>query len=213
MIAELTNWILSFMQAHGQATVFIGVIIESIIVPIPSPLIIMSAGALLIDVGCPAHLTLIQIVSKIVIPGSIASTLGAYFAFAIAFWGGKLTIDRFHRFLGFSWEDVLWMEKKLEGRVNMMIFLLRALPIVPLSLISAAAGVLRLPVFPFTIWTFAGALPRCLVLGYLGFLTRNSYRGLAGQINALETIISIVIIVGVFMVIIWLRFRMKNKSL
>lgn len=213
MIGELTRWIMGLMQDHGMATVFIGVIIESIIVPIPSPLIIMGAGALLIDAGLPAHGVFIQIVTKIVAPGAVASTLGAYFAFGIAFWGGKPIIDRFNRLLGFSWEDILWMEKKLEGRVNMMIFLLRALPIMPLSLISAAAGVLRLPLFAFTVWTFAGSIPRCLVLGYLGYLTRDSYQGLAGHINALESIVSIAIVVGVFGVILWLRGRMKNKAL
>ena len=39
------------MRAHGQLSVFIGVMIEQIIVPIPSPLIIMGAGAILIPAG------------------------------------------------------------------------------------------------------------------------------------------------------------------
>jgi len=211
MIEELTLWIMNLMLTHGPTMVFIGVIIESIIIPIPSPLIIMGAGALLIPTNLPAHLTFIQIVFKIIVPGSIASTLGAYFPFALAFLGGKPTVDRFNRFLGFSWDDILWMEKKLEGRVNMMIFLLRALPIVPLSLISAAAGSIRLPLLRFTLWTFLGTILRCLVLSYLGYFTRDSYQGLAGHINAMESIISVMMLAGFFALILWVRYRIRKR--
>lgn len=113
---------MNLMQTHGPAMVFIGVIIESLIIPIPSPLIIMGAGALLIPIGQPYPVTIFHIVYKIIIPGSIASTLGAYFPFAIAYWGGRPIVNRFQRFLGFSWNDILWMEKNLEGRVNGMLF-------------------------------------------------------------------------------------------
>jgi uncharacterized membrane protein YdjX (TVP38/TMEM64 family) len=93
-----------------------------------------------------------------------------------------------------------------------MIFLLRALPIVPLSLISAAAGVLRVPMMKFTIWTLVGSIPRCLILGYLGYLTRESYEGLAGRLDSLETLVSGAILVGAFGIIFWLRGRMASLT-
>ncbi|MBI4249508.1 MAG: VTT domain-containing protein, partial [Elusimicrobia bacterium] len=146
MIGATTQWIMSLLQTHGAAAVFIGVIIESIIVPIPSPLIIMGAGALLIEPGLSWSGALSPILARIVLPGAVASTVGAFFAYGIAYWGGKPLIDRLAPFLGFDWQDILRMEARLLGKVELMIFTLRALPIVPLSLISAAAGVLRLPV-------------------------------------------------------------------
>jgi membrane protein DedA with SNARE-associated domain len=209
MIGEITRWIMDMMQTHGAAVVFLGVIIESIIVPIPSPMIIMGAGALLIQPGLSWSGAFAPIALKIVLPGAVASTLGAYFAYGIAYWGGKPMIDRFGAFLGFDWNDIMGMEARLKGRVSTMIFLLRALPIVPLSLISAAAGVLRLPLAQFSLWTFAGSIPRCLLLGYLGYLTRDTYEGLAKNINTLETLISAGIVAGVMGVILWLRSRMK----
>jgi membrane protein DedA with SNARE-associated domain len=168
MVGDITRQIMDAMAAHGPVVVFWGVIIESIIVPIPSPLIIMGAGALLIEPGLSKGAAFLPIATRIVLPGAVASTLGAFFAYGIAYWGGKPMIDRFGRFLGFDWDDILSMEKRIAGRVPLMVFLLRAAPIVPLSLISAAAGVLRLPVLQFSLWTFLGSLPRCLLLGYLG---------------------------------------------
>lgn len=211
-MAAATQWIMALLQAYGPAAVFIGVIIESIIVPIPSPLIIMGAGAMLIQPGLAWTEAFSPILMKIVLPGATASTLGAYFAYGIAYWGGKPVIDRFDRFMGFGWDDILGMERRLDGKVGPAIFILRALPVVPLSLISAAAGVLRLPVGGFSVWTFAGSLPRCLLLGYLGYLTRDTYEGFAGRINAAESAISLAIVVVAFAVILWLRSRMARAE-
>lgn len=210
MIGQATAWIMALLKTHGAAAVFVGVIVESVIVPIPSPLIIMGAGAILIDPSLGLAAALPHILAKIVLPGAVASTLGAYIAYGIAFWGGKPVIDRFSGFLGFTWDEILGMEKRLEGRVGLMLFTLRALPIVPLSLISAAAGVLRLPVVPFTLWTFLGSLPRCLLLGVLGYMTRDTYEGIAKNLNKAESLVSAAIVVGSFALILWLRSRMRK---
>lgn len=209
MIGTTTQWIMSLLQTHGTAAVFIGVIIESVIVPIPSPLIIMGAGAILIEPGLGWNGALAPILARVVLPGAVASTIGAFFAYGVAYWGGKPMVDRFGRFLGFDWADIQEMERRVEKRVSLMIFLLRALPVVPLSLISAAAGAMRLPAASFSLWTFLGSLPRCLILGYLGYLTRDTYEGLAGRINHTESLISAGIVAAVFAVIFWLRMRMK----
>lgn len=212
MIGDITRQIMEAMQAHGPVVVFWGVIIESIIVPIPSPLIIMGAGALLIEPGLSKGAAFLPIATRIVLPGAVASTLGAFFAYGIAYWGGKPMIDRFGRFLGFDWDDILGMEGRLKGRVPLMVFLLRAAPIVPLSLISAAAGVLRLPVWQFSLWTFLGSLPRCLLLGYLGYLTRDTYEGLAKSINRAESLVSAAIVLGAVALVLLLRARMARKT-
>ena len=94
MIHSLTQWIMQLLQTNGALSVFIGVIIESIIVPIPSPLIIMGAGAILIDPAASILQSFPLIFFKIVLPGSLASTLGAYLGYGVAFWGGKPVIDR-----------------------------------------------------------------------------------------------------------------------
>lgn len=211
MIGAATAWIMELLKAHGAAAVFVGVIIESVIVPIPSPLIIMGAGALLIPPGIGWAAALPQILAKIVLPGAVASTLGAFIAYGIAYWGGKPLIERFARFLGFGWDDMLDMQQRLEGKVALMIFLLRALPIVPLSLISAAAGGLRLPVGTFALWTFVGSVPRCLFLGYLGWLTRDTYEGLAKSINKAETLVSGLIVLGAVGLVLVLRARMSRR--
>jgi membrane protein DedA with SNARE-associated domain len=210
MLTDITTWIMNLMQSYGPVTVFIGVLIESIIVPLPSPLIIMGAGTLLIAPGLSWGAALPLIAVKIVLPGAVASTLGAYLAFGLTYWGGKPMIDRASGFLGFGWDDLIRMEARLLKRASLMIFLLRALPVVPLSLISAAAGVLRLPVWGFTLWTFLGSIPRCFILGYLGYLTRDTYEGLAHRLNTVESLFSAAIVAAAVGLIFWIRTRLQK---
>jgi membrane protein DedA with SNARE-associated domain len=202
------------IRAYGPWSVFIGVIIESVIVPIPSPLIIMGAGFVLINADLKFFEALTPIVLQIVLPGSIASTLGAYIGYGIGYFGGKPMIDRWKRFLGFSWSDVESMERRFkDSGVKASIFFLRALPIFPLSVISAAAGLLRLPLKQFSLWTFYGTIPRCLLLAYLGWGLGETYQGIAKGIDRAESIVSAVLIILTIVAIIWLRSRVRGKIL
>lgn len=213
-MSQIVTWIMDSIRMYGPWSVFIGVIIESVIVPIPSPLIIMGAGFILISPELGFFEALMPIVLKIVLPGAIASSLGAYVGYGIGYFGGKPLVDRWKRFLGFSWSDVEAMERRFQGgHVNTTIFFLRALPIFPLSVISAAAGLLRLRVKQFTLWTFYGTIPRCLFLGYLGWGLGDTYQGLARGIDKAEGVVSALLIFAIFAAIIWLRARVRGKIL
>ncbi len=213
-MTEILNWIIDSIRAYGPWSVFVGVIIESVIVPIPSPLIIMGAGFLLISAELSFLQAFAPIMVQIVLPGSIASTLGAYIGYGIGYIGGKPLVERLQNFLGFSWSDVEAMEHRFrEGQVNTSLFFLRALPIFPLSVISAAAGLLRLPIRQFTLWTFYGSIPRCLFLGYLGWGLGEPYQAIAKGIDKVETIISLLLLGLIFALILWLRWRVRGKIL
>jgi membrane protein DedA with SNARE-associated domain len=213
-VAGILNWIMESIRSYGAWSVFIGVIIESVIVPIPSPLIIMGAGFILISPELSFFGALLPIVLQIVLPGAVASTLGAYIGYGIGYFGGKTLVDRWKGFLGFNWNDVESLERRFQGgRINTTIFFLRALPIFPLSVISAAAGLLRLPLQQFSLWTFYGAIPRCLLLGYLGWGLGETYQGFAKGLDKAEGIVSGILILSIIGAIVWLRARVRGKIL
>jgi len=202
------------IRAYGPWSVFVGVIIESVIVPIPSPLVIMGAGFILIDPQLSMQGAFLQVLPLIVLPGAVASTLGAYFAYAIGYLGGKPLIERWEKFLGFGWQEIEAMERRFRaGHIKASIFFLRALPIFPLSIISAAAGLLRVPLTRFGLWTFYGTIPRCLFLGYLGWWMGETYHHTAHGIDRTETLISIALIVLILAANFWLRARVRAKIL
>jgi membrane protein DedA with SNARE-associated domain len=211
LIAEITQWIMELMRAHGQLAVFIGVMIEQIIVPIPSPLIIMGAGAILILPELSIPNALVQILWIIVLPGTIASTLGSYVGYLISYYGGKALVIKFQRFLDVDWGQIERLEKRLQGRKEaLMLFLARAIPVFPISLVSIFAGLLRVPIKAFTIYTFLGSIFRCLFLGFVGWWIGATFEKVATRLDSIETIVSICLLIGMAAGLGYLYYKFRR---
>jgi membrane protein DedA with SNARE-associated domain len=201
------------MRSHGQLSVFIGVMIEQIIVPIPSPLIVMGAGAILILPGISIPNAFLQILWVIVLPGSLASTLGSYIGYMISFYGGKALVLRFQRFLDVDWDQIERLEKRFQGRKEAWsIFLSRAIPVFPISLVSIFAGLLRIPIKPFTVYTFLGSIFRCFFLGFFGWWIGATYEKAATRIDSVETVISIGMLIGMAVVFGYLYHKFRRSK-
>jgi membrane protein DedA with SNARE-associated domain len=213
LIPEMTQWIMELMRAHGQFSVFIGVMIEQIIVPIPSPLIIMGAGAILIPAELSIPNAFLQILWIIVLPGSIASTLGSYIGYLISLYGGKALVDRLQRFLDVDWREIENLEKRFKGKKEALsIFFSRAIPVFPISLVSIFAGLLRIPIRPFTFYTFLGSIFRCFFLGFFGWWMGATYERVATRLDSVETIVSIVMLIGMGLVFIYLYYKFRKSA-
>jgi membrane protein DedA with SNARE-associated domain len=213
MISEITQWIMESMRGHGQLAVFIGVMIEQIIVPIPSPLIIMGAGAILILPELSIPNALLQILWIIVLPGTIASTLGSYIGYMISFYGGKALVVRLQRFLDVDWEEIGNLEKRFQGKKQALsLFLFRAIPVFPISLVSIFAGLLRISIKPFTIYTFLGSIFRCLFLGFVGWWIGATYEKVATRLDSAETIVSILMLIAMAVILGYLYFKFRRST-
>jgi len=213
LISEITQWIMNLMRAHGQLSVFVGVMIEQIIVPIPSPLIIMGAGAILIPSGLSIPQAFLQILWLIVLPGTIASTLGSYIGYLISFYGGKALVIRFQRFLDVDWKEIESLEKRFQGKTEALtIFLSRAIPVFPISLVSIFAGLLRVPIRPFTVFTFLGAIFRCFFLAFVGWWIGATYERVATQLDSAETIVSVAMLIAMVAALGYLYKKLRKST-
>ena len=201
------------MRANGQVSVFIGVMVEQIIVPIPSPLIIMGAGAILVSPGFSVDKAFIHILWAIVLPGSIASTLGSCIGYMISYYGGKALVLRLQRFLGVDWEEIAHLEERFQGKKEAIaIFFSRAIPVFPISLVSIFAGLLRVPLKPFTIYTFLGSIVRCLFLAFVGWWIGATYEKVATRLNSAETFVSISMLIGMVGSLVYLYYKFRKKK-
>jgi membrane protein DedA with SNARE-associated domain len=201
------------MRAHGQLSVFIGVMIEQVIVPIPSPMIVMGAGAILISPDLSIPNGILQILWIIVLPGAIASTLGSYIGYTISYYGGKALVIRLERFLGVDWNQIEKLEKRFQGKkVAWSLILARAIPAFPLSLVSVFAGLLRIPIKPFTLYTFIGSILRILFLGFVGWWIGATYEKVASHLDILETIISVLMLIAMGGILGYLYYKFRKKG-
>lgn len=202
---------LAAVQEHGARTAFWGATAENIILPLPSPPFPIGAGAMLIPQTLTWQAAFLPMVGRIAVPGAVGTTLATSVTFAVCYWGGKRLIDRCGRWLGFDWRKVTEFERRFAGRWEGVIFVARALPVFPMAPVSAAAGVMRLPWPPFVLWTFAGSLIRCLLLGYIGFLTRGAYETASRNVTSLQAALAALALAAIFVLALRLGRRARRR--
>jgi membrane protein DedA with SNARE-associated domain len=161
----------------------------------PIPVDHRGAGAILIPSGSfhPERFPPDPLV--IVLPGTIASTLGSFIGYVISFYGGKALVIRLQRFLDVDWNQIENLEKRFQGkREALSIFLSRAIPVFPISLVSILAGLLRIPIRPFVLYTFLGSISMSLPCFFGWWIER--LRKVASRLDSVETIVSILMLIG-----------------
>ena len=206
-------WILAVLQAYGPLSVFVGIIIEEIIIPIPSPIVPMAAGALLVPAALPPLEAALHVLYVIVIPGSFAIVLGSFFAYAIGYFGGKEALAKLS-FLKVSWKDIENVHNRLEKKNTWVsIAVLRALPIFPTSPVSFAAGVLRLSWKKYALATWIGSFPRLFFYGFVGWYFGSSYISFAEQLDIFENIgLGVLAALAIVLVYYYLK-KFRDKRL
>ncbi len=209
IIEGLVVWVLQLIQAYGPYSVFIAVILEEVLIPIPSPLVVMGASFILIPADLAFWDAVREIFFVIVIPASIASTIGSFFTYGIGYYGGRPLITKFQKFLGVSWLEIEKTEKRFEKgkKVWTTIAILRAIPFFPIALVSLTSGVLRLSWRKYAAATFVGSIPRTFILGVIGWELGSTYTLFAKQLGALENILALVV-VGL---IVYVLYNYRHK--
>ena len=209
IFSALVVWSVAFIHAYGPYSVFFIVILEEVLVPIPSPLVIMGAGFILVEPGLALWDAAVKVFFVIAIPAAVASTIGSFFVYGIGYYGGKPLIRKLNRFIGVSWRDVLREEKKIEKgkKIWTTIALLRAVPFFPIALVSLTSGVLRLDWKKYALATFIGSIPRTFMLGMAGWAVGSEYTVIAGRLNAMEYFLALVIIAGA----IYMLYHYRHK--
>lgn len=184
------NWLTEAIQKNGSLSVFIGGIFEEVIVPIPSPLVCMAGGAFLVIGDEALSLALFK---RVALPFALGATLGSSFVYLIAYFGGRFLVDKFAKYLGFNWEMIEKMRKKfIKGhRDEVAIVVLRAIPVMPVSLISGLCGAVRLNWKEFYLFTFLGLLVRGFILSFVGWQLGSAYEPIVHGLDRVETLISV----------------------
>jgi membrane protein DedA with SNARE-associated domain len=210
MFGDITQFIIEAIKSHGVIAVVLGVIIETVIVPLPSPLILMTAGYLLIPKGTALEIILAAFWISLV--AGVAQTIGSYLLYYIGYYGGKPVIDRTDRFTGVSWKDIAGFEKKFRNKNEVYtIAFLRALPIMPLSVVSGVAGLLKVDFKRYTLATFMGVVPRNFALAMSGFIFSSFYETIATKIDHAESIVTIIIVALIVAYILMKRFGLIDR--
>jgi membrane protein DedA with SNARE-associated domain len=191
-------------DAVGYLGVAIWVAIESVIIPIPSELVLPFAGFLVGEgrtieplTGQPWNLVLVTLF------GTLGATLGALVAYGIGAWGGRPILEHWGRYLGISAADLDRAEDFFDRHGTQAAFFGRMVPVVR-SLVSFAAGISRMPLPAFIAFTFLGSLPWTFALVFAGTQLGANWEAIGGILKRFEYAVLAVLAV---VVVAWVWFR------
>lgn len=198
-------------EAVGYLGVALWVAIESVIIPIPSELVLPFAGFLVGEGGAiepltgqPWNLWLV------ILAGTIGATVGALIAYAIGAWGGRPIIERWGRYLGISPADLDRADDFFRRHGQAAAFFGRLIPVVR-SLVSFAAGVGRMPVLRFTVFTFLGSLPWTAFLVITGSLLGSNWETVGGVLKRFEYAV-LGVLAAIAIAWIWFRIVKPRRA-
>ena len=186
-------------MAYGPLGVFLGSIVEEIIAPIPSTLVIMGTSFIMFKGAAISPESFFKLFINIVLPASLGVTIGSLFIYAITYFAGKPFLERWGKYLGVSWGDIEKAEERFEKSRSdeILLFLVRAFPVIPSVAISAFCGFIRFDLKKYIIITFLGTLVRAFILGFIGWQFGSMYQTVADEISYLEEISLVMVIIAV----------------
>ena len=159
IIEILSAFIVATISTLGYAGIVLLMAIESACIPLPSE-IIMPFSGYLVYTG-RFNLWLVSVAGAI---GCVAGSLVAYW---IGMYGGRPLIEKYGRYILISHHDLDVADRWFDRFGEVIVFVSRLLPAIR-TFIAFPAGVARMNLKKFVIYTFAGSLPWCLGLAYAG---------------------------------------------
>ena len=159
IIEFLSGIIVATISLMGYSGIVLLMAIESACIPLPSE-IIMPFSGYLVSTG-QMNLWLVGLA------GAVGCVLGSMVAYWVGSKGGRPLIEKYGRYVLVSPHDLDLADRWFANYGEIIVFVSRLLPAIR-TFIAFPAGVARMNVKRFVIYTFAGSLPWCLGLAYIG---------------------------------------------
>lgn len=205
-IKQITSW---YMDNMNYGTITLLMTIESSFIPFPSEVVVPPAAYKASKEGSDLNIFLV------IIFATIGAIIGALINYYLALWLGrpivhKFAESKFGKLCLLSSEKITKAEDYFVKHGRSSTFIGRLVPGIR-QLISIPAGLAKMPVLPFVIFTTLGATIWNTVLAVLGYLAH----GQADLINKYSSELSYILLgLGVLFIIylVYSNFIKKKKA-
>ncbi|MGB6537858.1 MAG: DedA family protein [Xanthobacteraceae bacterium] len=204
-LSVLVSFIVAVISAAGYLGVTALMTIESACIPLPSEVIMPFAGYL-VSLG---RFSLIGAATA----GALGCNLGSTIAYLVAAKGGRAAFRRWGRYVLIRQDEINRAERFFTRYGAIAVFVGRLLPVIR-TFISFPAGLARMPMLKFQIYSFIGSWPWCLALAYIGMVlgarwdSNPTFRRLFHEFDAAV----LAVLVAVFLWFVWSRWRESHSS-
>lgn len=187
-----------FIEKAGYFGVFVLMIMESMVFPVPSEAVMPFAGFLWFE----GKMTFLAIFFA----STIGSIIGSLLSYNIGKYGGKPFINKFGKYLLLNEHHLTQTEQFFQKYGEKTIFISRFIPIVR-HLISLPAGVGKMNIYKFSLYTVVGAGIWNAFLAYLGYQLGSRWE----VIRKYSEILDIVVIFCIVFAVGYIVFKTRKK--
>jgi membrane protein DedA with SNARE-associated domain len=187
LLSGLSALIIASISALGYGGIVLMMAIESACIPLPSEVIMPFSGSLVASGRFNLNL--------VAIAGAVGCLLGSYVAYFVGAYGGRRFLERYGRWVLIAPHELAAADRFFDRWGSPAVFLSRMLPVVR-TFIAFPAGVARMRLMPFTIYTLAGSYIWCLALAYAGFKLGQHWKELGPYFHRFDTAIGLLLVIG-----------------
>lgn len=214
MLAFIDQIVIPFLNSLYGAVGYLGVVaamaIESAMIPLPSELILPYAGFLVSDATAIEPLTRGPWAFWIVvIAATIGNTIGSLVGYAIGAWGGRPFLERWGKYLLIRPHEIEIADRFFAKYGPATAFFSRLLPVVR-TFISFPAGVARMPIGTFILYSTAGAFLWSILLVFAGQQLGARWVDIRHALQPFDLAIAVLVVAGVLL-FVWWRLGMPGR--
>lgn len=203
MLSWLEHVLKTDIEQYKLLAIFITMTLESACIPIPSEIVMPYAGNLV------ARGRLGMIESTLV--ASLANLTGSLLAYWVGRAGGRGFIDKYGRYVFLSKKHLAQANRWFATRGEATVFLSRMVPAVR-TFISLPAGIARMDLLKFSLYSFLGSLPWNLLLVYLGYLFTDKWDQLQAYLHNFNILILTAVFLTAAGYLYWRRAKAKRTK-
>jgi len=200
ILEALASFVIFVISMMGLPGIVLLMAIESACIPLPSEVIMPFAGYL-VFLGKYS-------LWSVGLAGAIGCVVGSVPAYYLGMYGGRPLIVKYGKYILMSRHDLDLADRWFQRHGEATVFFARLLPVIR-TFIAFPAGVARMEMKRFLIYTFAGSLPWCLGLAYIGMVMGERWPVLREYFHKFDLLIGAVIVAG----IVWyVRRHLKHRD-
>lgn len=204
LLGNMSQWATDIMDALGYAGLAFLVALENVFPPIPSEIILPLAGFNSSNGDMNVYLAILF--------ATIGSLVGALILYYVGYVFGeervRVIVAKWGKWLGFKETDIDKADEWFDRYGGFAVAMCRVVPIVR-SLISIPAGLRKMPILSFAMYTTAGSLVWNTILIFAGYLLGDNWDHVEEYVGYLQyVVIAVVLVIGVF----WVWTRMINPQ-
>lgn len=198
MLHEIVDFVVNMVAQLGYIGIFVMMFLESSFFPFPSEVVMIPAGYLAYKGEMNLFIAIFA--------GIAGSLAGAVFNYYLAIKFGRKFLSKYGKYVLIKEETLEKMESFFEKHGHISTFSGRLIPAVR-QYISLPAGLARMNLWKFSLYTSLGAGIWVLILALLGYFIGSNQDLIDEYLKII--IISILVLLGVF-ILFYIRIKMKK---